>query len=150
MKVNSLKFDSENLPTWQEIEPYIPNWFHDNGCSFPGPKWLWALLFRWKAFYLMSRICRVHDALYYLGQLEGWEFSWMDKEEMDYVLWEGIHCYGLEKRANVVEWGLEREVSEKIFDRLNDLGDALDLNNWANYVARKKQQLKIQEITGWE
>ena len=151
METNSLKFkqDSGNLPTWQEIEPYIPTWFIDNGCSFPGPRWIWALLFRWKAYYSMTRVCRVHDALYFLGQLEGWEFSWMDKEEMDYVLWAGIHEFGYEKRAGIVEWGLTTKISENIFDEIGEEAKAI-YGTWDSYVCAKKGQLNIQVKTGWE
>ena len=150
METNSLQMDSSNLPIWQEIEPYIPHWFLDNGCSFPGPKWIWALVFGWKPFYEMSRVCRVHDALYYLGQIEGWEFSWMDKEEMDQVLEDGIIFFGHPKKAKLVAWGLTKKISDKIFDEIGQLTFAMDLSNWDNYVSRKKQQLNITEVTGWE
>ena len=151
MKTNSLlKFHSGELPSWQEVEPFIPSWLHDDGCSFPGPKWVWAMLFGWKDWYEMSRVCRVHDALYYLGQIEGWEFSWMDKEDMDYILWAGIFSYGIEKRANLVYWGLDGKISEKVFDEKSAIAESLGDTNWTNYVDRKKKQLGITEITGWE
>ena len=152
MEVNSLKFkeDSGVLPTWKEIEPYIPSWLVDDGCSFPGPTWVWVLVFGWKVWYEMSRICRVHDALYYLGQIEGWEFSWMDKEEMDYVLWEGIYSYGSPKRAGIVAWGLDGRVSEKIFDEKASIAVVMGDTDWKTYVCRKKAQHNIQRVTGWE
>ena len=150
MTVNSLGKSSADMPTYLEIEPFIPSWFHDNGCSIPGPRWLWALLFGWSDYYEMSRICRVHDALYYLAFLEGWEFSWMDKEEKDHVLWEGCCMYGISKwKRKLVTWGLNTKIAEEIYERLRDESQIVD-KTWKRYIYRKKQQLGISKITGWE